>query len=147
MLTTVFALLAPALVTLQAPDPGPTIHVTIDSSRKEVVVTAGPFTIAHMPPNMDHGMMHEMPGTTTPLLRFEWPMEAWFRGFDIEVTDANGRALSSQLVHHLNIMNFNRRQLLYPAVERMVAAGSETGSVSLPKTIGMPMEPGYQLAM
>ncbi|MEZ4412725.1 MAG: hypothetical protein R2910_07075 [Gemmatimonadales bacterium] len=147
MLTTVFALLAPALVTLQAPDPGPSIHVTIDSSRKEVVVTAGPFTIAHMPPNMDHGMMHEMPGTTTPLLRFEWPMEAWFRGFDIEVTDANGRALSSQLVHHLNIMNFNRRQLLYPAVERMVAAGSETGSVSLPKTIGMPMEPGYQLAM
>jgi hypothetical protein len=44
-------------------------------------------------------------------------------------------------------MNFNRRQLLYPAVERMVAAGSETGRVSLPKTIGMPMEPGYQLAM
>ncbi|HMU60948.1 MAG TPA: hypothetical protein PKA66_04130 [Gemmatimonadales bacterium] len=143
MLTTLLALLA----TAQAPDPGPTIRVTVDSARKEVVVTAGPFTIAHMPPNMDHGMMHEMPGTTTPLLRFTWPMQAWFRGFDIEVTDANGTALGSQLVHHLNIMNFDRRQLLYPAVERMVAAGSETGSVSLPKTIGMPMEPGFQLAM
>jgi len=143
MLTMLLALLS----TAQAPDPGPTIRVTVDSSRKEVVVTAGPFTIAHMPPSMDHGMMHEMAGTTTPLLRFTWPMQAWFRGFDIEVTDANGNALGSQLVHHLNIMNFDRRQLLYPAVERMVAAGSETGSVSLPKTIGMPMEPGFQLAM
>ncbi len=147
MLNSALALLAPLLLAAQAPDPGPTMRVTVDSARKEVVVTAGPFTIAHMPPNMDHGMMHEMAGTTTPLLRFEWPMEAWFRGFDIEVTDANGTALGSTLVHHLNIMNFNRRQLLYPAVERMVAAGSETGSVSLPKTIGMPMEPGYQLAM
>ncbi|MCJ7755839.1 MAG: hypothetical protein MUP13_14860 [Thermoanaerobaculales bacterium] len=143
MLTMLLAVLA----TTQAPDPGPTIRVTVDSSRKEVVVTAGPFTIAHMPPGMDHGMMHEMAGTTTPLLRFAWPMEAWFRGFDIEVTDANGNVLGSQLVHHLNIMNFDRRQLLYPAVERMVAAGSETGSVSLPKTIGMPMEPGFHLAM
>jgi len=140
-------MLLAALATTQAPDPGPTIRVTVDSSRKEVVVTAGPFTIAHMPPNMDHGMMHEMAGTTTPLLRFEWPMEAWFRGFDIEVSAADGRALDSHLVHHLNIMNFDRRQLLYPAVERMVAAGSETGRVSLPKTIGMPMEPGFQLAM
>lgn len=147
MLTTVLALFAPVLAAPQAPDPGPTIHVTVDSSRREVIVTAGPFTIAHMPPNMDHGKMHEMAGTTTPLLRFEWPMEAWFRGFEIEVTDAHGAPLGSQLVHHLNIMNFDRRQLLYPAVERMVAAGAETGSVSLPKTIGMPMDPGSHLAM
>ncbi|TFG46758.1 MAG: hypothetical protein E4H41_01255 [Gemmatimonadales bacterium] len=147
MLTSAVMFVAPLLLTVQAPEPGPTIRVTVDSSRKEVVVTAGPFTIAHMPANMDHGKMHGMAGTTTPLLRFEWPMEAWFRGFDIEVTDAKGGALGSQLVHHLNIMNFDRRQLLYPAVERMVAAGSETGNVSIPKTIGMPMEPGYRLAM
>lgn len=147
MLTPLLALLLPALLTSTTPDTTPTLRVTVDSSRKEVVVTAGPFVIKHMPKNMDHGMMHEMEGTTTPLLRFSWPMEAWFRGFDIEVTDGAGRALDSHLVHHLNVMNFNRRQLLYPAVERMVAAGSETGSVSVPKSIGLPMEPGYQLAM
>ena len=84
---------------------------------------------------------------TTPLLRFSWPMAAWFRGYGIELADAQGRPLDSRLVHHLNVMNFNRRQLLYPAVERMVAAGAETGNVSVPKSIGMPMDPGFQLGM
>ncbi len=141
-------LLALALA-LQAPaaDSTPTLRVTVDSARKEVVVVAGPFTIRHMPKGMDHGMMHEMVGTTTPLLKFEWPMEAWYRGFAIELADAQGRALDVHLVHHLNVMNFDRRQLLYPAVERMVAAGSETGSVEVPKSIGLPMEAGWRLAM
>jgi hypothetical protein len=147
MLAACAALLAPLVLATASPDSGPTLRVTVDSSRREVVVTAGPFVIRHMPKNMDHGMMHEMEGTTTPLLRFEWPMAAWFRGFDIELADAQGRPLDSRLVHHLNVMNFNRRQLLYPAVERMVAAGSETGSVSVPKSIGIPMEGGYQLGM
>ena len=142
MLAASLSLLAPLVLATASPDSGPTLRVTVDSSRREVVVTAGPFVIRHMPKNMDHGMMHEMEGTTTPLLRFDWPMEAWFRGFDIELADAQGRPLDSRLVHHLNVMNFNRRQLLYPAVERMVAAGSETGSVSVPKSIGIPMEGG-----
>jgi len=147
MLTPALLLAAPLLFTLQAPAAEPTLQVRVDSSRKEVVVTAGPFAIRHMPKNMDHGMMHEMAGTTTPLMRFTWPNQSWFRGFEIELVDREGKPLDSHLVHHLNVMNFNRRQLLYPAVERMVAAGSETGSVIVPKSIGIPMEPGYELAM
>jgi hypothetical protein len=123
------------------------LRVEVDSSRREVVVTAGPFRIAHMPKGMDHGQMHQMEGTTSPLLRFEWPIQAWFRGFDLEVLDATGQQLDQRLVHHMNVMNFDRRQLLYPAVERMVAAGSETGTVIVPKSIGMPMRPGYRLGM
>ena len=145
MIGQLLAPLLPALIALQAP--APTVRVEVDSSRKEVVVTAGPFDISHMPANMDHGMMHEMEGTTTPLMRFTWPMEAWFRGFDIELTDSAGAPLDSRLVHHLNVMNFSRRQLLYPAVERMVAAGAETGRVRLPKSVGLPMQPGSELAM
>ncbi|HRZ10548.1 MAG TPA: hypothetical protein P5319_11735, partial [Gemmatimonadales bacterium] len=75
MLSASLALLAPLVLATASPDSGPTLRVTVDSSRREVVVTAGPFVIRHMPKNMDHGMMHEMEGTTTPLLRFEWPME------------------------------------------------------------------------
>ncbi len=147
MLTTVVALLLPALLTAPMADTVPTLRVTVDSSRREVVVTAGPFVIRHMPPNMDHGMMHQMEGTTTPLLRFDWPMEAWFRGFDVELADGKGQPLDSRMVHHINVMNFDRRQLLYPAVERMLAAGAETGSVVVPKSIGLPMSAGFQLAM
>lgn len=147
MLTPALALLVPALLASPVPDSGPTLRVTVDSSRKEIVVTAGPFVIRHMPKNMDHGMMHQMEGTTTPLLRFTWPMEAWFRGFDVELADGKGQPLDSRMVHHINVMNFDRRQLLYPAVERMLAAGAETGSVSVPKSIGLPMSAGYHLAM
>lgn len=147
MLTVLLTAVFPSLLALQAPLGAPTLRLTVDSSKKEIVVTAGPFVLRHMPKEMDHGMMHEMEGTTTPLLRFAWPMQAWFRGFDIEVADGKGQPLDSRLVHHLNIMNFNRRQLLYPAVERMVAAGAETGRVSVPKSVGMPMEAGYELAM
>ncbi len=147
MLTPAVALLLPALLTASVPDTVPTLRVTVDSSRKEVVVTAGPFVIRHMPPNMDHGVMHQMEGTTTPLLRFTWPMEAWFRGFDVELADGKGQPLDGRMVHHINVMNFDRRQLLYPAVERMLAAGAETGSVVVPKSIGLPMSAGFQLAM
>ena len=140
-------LLSPILLPATASAQDPILKVMVDSSRREVVVTAGPFVLRHMPANMDHGMMHEMAGTTTPLMRFAWPNASWFRGFEIELSDSLGRPLDSHLVHHLNVMNFNRRQLLYPAVERMVAAGAETGSVSVPKSIGIPMEPGFQLAM
>ena len=147
MLTPLIALLVPALLTPSTLDSAPGLRVTIDSARKEVVVTAGPFVIRHMPKDMDHGMMHQMEGTTTPLLKFSWPMEAWFRGYDVALADGKGQPLDSRMVHHINVMNFDRRQLLYPAVERMVAAGTETGSVSVPKSIGMPMAAGYQLAM
>lgn len=140
-------LLLPALLAHPVADTAPTLKVTVDSSKKEIVVTAGPFLIRHMPKEMDHGMMHQMAGTTTPLLRFTWPMAAWFRGFDVELADSAGRPLDTRMVHHINVMNFDRRQLLYPAVERMLAAGAETGSVVVPKSIGLPMSAGYQLAM
>ncbi len=147
MLTPALAVLLPALLSTSGPDSIPRLRVTVDSSRKEIVVTAGPFVIRHMPKTMDHGMMHQVEGTTTPLLRFSWPMEAWFRGFDVELNDGRGQPLDGRMVHHINVMNFDRRQLLYPAVERMVAAGAETGSVVVPKSIGLPMSAGFQLAM
>jgi len=147
MLTPVLALLLPALLTSSAPDSVPSLRVTVDSARKEVVVTAGPFVIPHVPKTMDHGMMHQIEGTRTRLLHFSWPMEAWFRGFDVELADGKGHPLDGRMIHHINVINFGRRQLLYPAVERMLAAGAETGNVDLPKSIGMPMAAGSHLAM
>jgi hypothetical protein len=43
-------------------------------------------------------------------------------------------------------VNFERRQLAYPALERFFGIGTETGDVELPPSIGVPMSAGQQLA-
>ena len=51
-------------------------------------------------------------------------------------------------MHHLIMVNFSRRQLLYSAAERLMGAGTETDEeISVPKTIGVPMTPGMKLGM
>jgi hypothetical protein len=125
----------------------PRASVTVDSARREVVVTAGPFHVAAMPPGMKHEEMEMMDDHNTPVLRFEWPVEGWLRGFRVEVAGADGKPVDRRIIHHLIGLNFDRRQLLYPAVERLFGIGRETEDVLAPKTIGIPMKPGFRLGM
>jgi hypothetical protein len=83
----------------------------------------------------------------TPIQQFEWPIDGWFRGFRIELTDGAGREVPRDVIHHMIMVNFSRRQLVYPAVERLMGAGTETEDLSVPKTIGVPMTPGMKLGM
>jgi hypothetical protein len=128
-------------------EPTPSVTVTIDSSRHELIVTNGPFDLPNMPPMDDHAMMDLGTSHDTRLQRFEWPVDGWFRGFRVELTDAQGRPVPSHVMHHLIMVNFSRRQLLYSAAERLMGTGTETDDVSVPKTIGVPMKPGMRLGM
>ena len=127
--------------------PAPTVTVAIDSGRKELTITAGPFDLPNMPPMEDHGMMDFGMSHDTPIQQFEWPIDGWFRGFRLELTDKGGRPVPRGVIHHMIMVNFSRRQLVYPAVERLMGAGTETGDLSVPKTIGVPMTPGMKLGM
>jgi hypothetical protein len=124
-----------------------TVHV--DSARHEITVTAGPFDL---PPNHAHSMAH--PGTTMPGKAhdipagyFAWPVDGWFRGFRLRAVDGQGRPLSRGIIHHLILVNFGRRQLVYAAAERLMGAGAETDDAAVPKTVGVPMSPGMPLGM
>ncbi len=128
-------------------DSVPVAQVRLDQARREVVVTAGPFTVRSMPPGMKHEDMDMMADHNTPLIRFEWPVEGWFRGFTIEIVDASGRPIERRLVHHLIAINFDRRQLLYPSYERIFGIGQETEDAFVPKSIGIPMKPATKLGM
>jgi len=132
--------------TMRAPEP-PSVRVRVDSSRHEIYITAGPYRLPSMPPGMDHAQMEQMEGAETPVQRFEWPVEGWFRGFRVRVVDSGGDTLPRALLHHMIMVSFDRRQLLYPAAERLMGAGSETADVSVPKSIGVPMKPGQKLGM
>ena len=127
----------------------PAVTVTVDSAKRIVTIVAGPFTIPGMPAGMDHGEhgMHEMEGHTTPFLSFDWPITGWLRGFKIELATGKGQPLNRRLIHHVNMMNFERRQLIYDAVERMLAAGQETKDLALPRTIGLPMTAGAEVGL
>lgn len=125
-------------------DPATTVRV--DSGRHELVVTTGPFTLPAMPPSplgiMDHGATHD-----TPVERFAWPIDGWLRGFRFEVVDAEGRPLPRRLMHHVVILNFDRRQLLYSMAERVFGAGAETEDTSIPRTIGIPFPQNTTMGM
>jgi hypothetical protein len=125
----------------------PTARVAVDAARRQVVVTAGPFHVAAMPPGMKHEDMEMMNEHNTPVIRFEWPIEGWVRGFAVEVEDAAGRPLDRRMIHHLIGVNFDRRQLLYSAIERLFGIGQETDDASVPRTIGVPMTRGAKLGM
>jgi hypothetical protein len=79
--------------------------------------------------------------------QFVWPQSALFHELRLEVLDAGGASLPRSLLHHLRLNNFNRRDLIYPQVEHMVAFGQETQIISMPATIGMPMERGHRVAV
>jgi hypothetical protein len=125
----------------------PKVTVSVDSSRKELIVTAGPFDLPNTPPMENHAMMDHGASHDTPIQRFEWPMEAWLRGFELELKDGQGNPVPRDVIHHMIMVNFSRRMLLYPAPERLLGAGTETEDIKVPKTIGVPLTPGMDLGM
>jgi hypothetical protein len=127
--------------------PNPTVTISVDSSRHELTITSGPFDLPNMPPMEDHAMMDLGMSHDTQLQRFEWPVDGWFRGFRVELADAQGRTVPSHVMHHMIMVNFSRRQLLYSAAERLMGTGTETEAATVPKTIGVPMKPGMKLGM
>jgi hypothetical protein len=130
------------------PVPPATVTVAVDSSKHELTITAGPYDLPNMPPMDDHAMMNLGMSHDTPVQHFEWPIDGWFRGFRVALTDAQGHEVPRHVMHHLIMVNFSRRQLLYSAAERLMGAGTETDDeVSVPKTIGVPMSPGMKLGM
>jgi hypothetical protein len=130
------------------PDPR-LVTVTVDSARREVAVRFGPFTIAAMPDGMAYGDpdAHHRDGRGSPFLNFDWPVTGWLRGFRMALADGAGQPLSRQLIHHVAMVNIERRALLQDAVERILAAGRETEDVILPGSIGLPLTAGTEIGM
>src|SRR5690606_13420843 len=129
-----------ALVASATTDSSVALVVSVDSSRHEVVLTTPPSDLPDMSAEHDHSRSHN-----TPVYRFRWPVQGWFRGFRVSVVGPDGTELPRRLIHHLIMINYERRQLVYPAAERLWGAGIETGNFSLPRTIGVPLAAGTDL--
>lgn len=76
----------------------------------------------------------------------EFPVNGSIYGFRAEVLDAHGRRLPMELLHHMNVMNPNERELFLPISRRLLAAGKETGEVRFPWLLfGAPVRAGEQV--
>ncbi|MDT8341087.1 MAG: hypothetical protein RQ751_06205 [Longimicrobiales bacterium] len=126
-----------AQMTSDAAEPG--VHTRVDSERNEVVMVAGPFTIPAG--TMDHGSgaSHgghgaHMEGMKTPLVPLVWPVDGGLRGFRLGLFRPDGTRLPRDLIHHMNALHFDRRELIYPVATRLIAVGSETPDILLPES-------------
>jgi hypothetical protein len=135
-------LLLPALFSTDTP----ALAVRVNSSRNEVTLILGPLHLAGSAPGEEHPAMHHG-GHGFPLVRFDWPVSGWIRGFRIRITDAGSRPLSRRHLHHLNLLHLERRQLVEPVYERTIAVGQETEDVLLPASIGVRIETGAEMAL
>lgn len=128
-------------------DPGE-LTVVVDSSRHTITISAGPFSIpagmAPMP-GMDHAMHDNH--AEEPVMLFKWPVTGWARGYELHLTDADGHAIPRRTLHHINLINYGRRQLFYAMAERLLAAGQETPDITLPAGIGIPVQAGVPMGI
>jgi hypothetical protein len=121
--------------------------VQVDSARHTIVITVGPFHLEPAMPMMHDMAMEHMEGGDSLVQRFAWPMTTLVQGLRLEINDGAGQPLPRRLLHHLNLVNFDRRALVYPLVERMMGFGQETEDVSVPRSIGLPMSAGQRIGL
>lgn len=146
-----FAVATAAVMMFSLPTPsasGATLTVRVDSARHYVVLTSGKYDLpAGMGDHQASGDMADMSMTMSKLMRFTFPIDGWLRGVKLRITDPSGKLLSRRLIHHINVINFGRRQLFYPVPELTMALGQETEDIHLPATVGVPVTSAMPMAL
>lgn len=138
--------LAVALALQSSPADAPGFRVRVDSSRHAVVLTASALEIPGGAGVAHHqSTMHAH--SVAPLFKFTWPVDGWARGATLKVLDRSGKPLPRALIHHVNVVNFGRRQLFYPVPERLLAMGQETEDIKLPASVGIPVSTGMPMGL
>ena len=80
-----------------------------------------------------------------PPQTFTFPADGWIRGYEIELVDDRGRAVARDVIHHVNLILPQRRELFSPIMLRLGAAGAETHPVRLPRLLGYRVQGGDTL--
>jgi hypothetical protein len=135
-----------ALATALSATDVPAFLVRVDAARHEIVFRLGPFQLPASASGGEHAGMHHH-GLEMPVFRFILPAGGWIRGFRVSLFDAEGRALPRRILHHVNLLHLGRRQLTQPILERTLAAGQETDDVILPKSVGVRLDAGAEMAL
>ena len=93
------------------------------------------------PVDLTVGMEH----LRLPIQMAEFPVDGWLHGFEIEMIDAEGNALPLDLLHHVNFIDPDKRELFSSTARRVMAAGRETTREKFPELIGYPISEGDRM--
>ncbi len=133
--------------------PDSPVAAVVDSARHVVVITLGPCRVPALGAMDMRGMsgmamMSHGPGKEDVRVHFRWPADVWMRSFDLQLFDRDHRRLTQAItMHHMELLDFDRRQVIYPMVERVCGMGEETAGVRLPKSIGLPLDAGTDMGL
>lgn len=114
-----------------------TLEIVHDPASREVVLEIGPLDL---PANASH---HEVvqPRAQTGTI----PVAGWVHGYRVEVVDGEGRAVPQSVLHHVNVISPEERELFSQIMLRIAAAGQETGPAMLPRLVGYRIREGQQI--
>jgi hypothetical protein len=112
------------------------LRVTVDTDKSELVIALEPVVL---PAGGHHSI--EQPRIEAVTM----PINAYLHGFTVELIDRHGRELPPVLLHHMNIIAPERRELFSQIMQRVGAAGAETGTLRLPRWLGYPVSRGDSL--
>jgi hypothetical protein len=115
----------------------PLLSVRHNADGQELIFELGPL---HLEAGADHGHVTQPKAQGIAL-----PMGGYLHGFTTEMIDAAGNIIPSIMLHHVNIIAPQRRELFSEIMQRVGAAGSETGPVLMPKFLGYPVNAGDSL--
>ena len=82
------------------------------------------------------------PHLRTRVQLVELPIAGWLHGFTWDMRDGQGNVLPSDLLHHVNFIDPDSRELFSPIARRVIAAGRETQEQRMPKLLGYPFAEG-----
>jgi hypothetical protein len=103
----------------------------------EYVIDIGPVS---MPANGGHGDIAQ----PAPLA-LKLPVDGWLHGIAFELVDDEGEQLPRKMLHHLNLIVPDHRELFSQIMLRIGAAGPETRPYRLPWFLGYRVRPGDSL--
>ncbi|MGZ8392542.1 MAG: hypothetical protein ACXWWK_06850 [Gemmatimonadales bacterium] len=103
----------------------------------EYVIDIGPVS---MPADAGHGDIAQ----PSPLA-LELPVDGWIHGLAYELVDDKGEQLPREMLHHLNLIVPDHRELFSQIMLRIGAAGPETKPYGLPWFLGYRVRPGDSL--
>jgi hypothetical protein len=123
------------------------IRAIVHAERGEIVMHLAPIDLPAGLVHEEHGSGHAH-GGFPPVGLVVLPVDGALYGFRAEVVDSLGRPLPSVLIHHVNVIDPDHRELFLPISRRLLAAGRETGALELPWMLfGVPFERGQRLVV
>jgi hypothetical protein len=105
--------------------------------RDDLVVDVGPIDL---PAHAEHDVVRQPPPLAAAV-----PVDGWLRGYVVEMVDGAGERVPQRVLHHLNVIAPEKRELFSPIMLRIAAAGAETAPVALPGVVAYHVHAGDSL--